>query len=207
VASETDAARDRVVAARAAFGDELETLQASVRTAVDVPAKIRRNPVRTAAIAGGTGFVLLKGPQRLFRAGKRAVFGAPEPLPASLLPEQVEKAIRAMGSDGAKVRGALERDFAAYAKQAQRERTRLRTVLLLAVVRPLLTGAARAGVKRLFSTDDAAFQARLAQIRERSGRLAGSATSVDAARAEVDAAAADLDKAVDDLEDAAKSLG
>ena len=83
VATETDAARDRVLAARAALGDELEVLEASARAAVDVPAKIRRSPGKAAAIAGGTAFVVLGGPKRVFRAGKRAVFGAPAPLPKS----------------------------------------------------------------------------------------------------------------------------
>ena len=63
VATETDAARDRVLAARAALGDELETLEASARAAVDVPAKIRRSPGKAAAIAGGDG---------LRRAGRAA---------------------------------------------------------------------------------------------------------------------------------------
>src|SRR5262249_47976917 len=142
VATEADAARDRVLAARAALGEELETLEASVRTAVDVPAKIRKNPVRVAAAAGGIGFLAAGGPRRVIRAARNRVFGPPDPLPESLLPDQVEKAVRALGDDGAKVRGALERDFAAYAKQAQRDRNQLRTLLLLTVARPILSGAA-----------------------------------------------------------------
>lgn len=173
MATEADAARDRVLAARAALGDELETLEASARAAVDVPAKIRRNPVRTAAVAGGVGFLALRGPQRLFRAGRHAVFGKPEPLPESLLPDQVEKAVRALGDDGAKVRGALERDFATYAAQAQRDRARLRTLLLLTVARPLLAAATKSAISWLFRTDDEGFQERLAQIRDRAARRRG----------------------------------
>ena len=82
--------------------------------------------------------------KRVYRRGKRAVFGAPAPLPASLLPDEVEKALRELGDDGTKVRGTLERDFAAYAKQAQRDRASVRTLLLLTVARPLLTGATNA---------------------------------------------------------------
>ena len=170
MATETDAARDRVLAARAALGEELEVLEASARAAVDVPAKIRRSPGRAAAVAGGTAFVVLGGPKRVFRAGKRAVFGAPDPLPKSLLPDEIEKAVRQLGDDGAKVRGTLERDFAAYAKQAQRDRTRVRTLLLLTVARPLLSGATNAVTKWLFRTDDEGFQARLQQIRDRAAR-------------------------------------
>ena len=108
VAAETDAARDRVLAARAALGGELETLEASARAAVDVPAKIRREPLKAAAIAGGAGFLVLGGPRRLFRRAKRAVTGPPEPFPESMLPEQVEKTLRQLGDDGAAVRGALD---------------------------------------------------------------------------------------------------
>ena len=173
MATETDAARDRVVAARAALGEELEVLEASARTAVDVPAKIRRNPVPFAAAAGGVAFVAVGGPRRVFRGVKHRIFGAPEPLPESLLPDQVEKALRELGDDGRKVRGALERDFAAYAKQAQRDRARLRTLLLLTVARPILNGAAKAAVRSLFGTDDEGFQARLQQVRERAQRTRG----------------------------------
>jgi hypothetical protein len=173
VASETDAARDRVLAARAALGQELEVLEASARAAVDVPAKIRRNPVQTAALVGGTGFLVLGGPRRLFRAARRAVKGEPDPLPKSMLPEEVEKSLRKLGDDGAKVRGVLERDFAAYAAQAQKERARLRTLLLLTVARPFLAGATKQAVGWLFRTDDEGFQARLAQIRARAAAQRG----------------------------------
>ncbi len=39
------------------------------------------------------------------------------PLPESMLPEEVERAVRALGSDGDRVRGALERSFAGYLDQ------------------------------------------------------------------------------------------
>lgn len=170
MATETDAARDRVLAARAALGDELETLEASARAAADVPAKIRRSPGKAAAIAGGTAFVVLGGPRRVFRAGRRAVTGAPAPMPRAMLPDEVEKTLRYLGEDGDKVRGVLERDFAAYAKQAQRDRAGVRTLLLLTVARPLLSAATKSAAGWLFRTDDEGFQARLAQIRERTRR-------------------------------------
>jgi hypothetical protein len=181
VATETDAARDRVLAARAALGEELEVLEASARAAADVPAKIRRSPGKAAAIAGGTAFVVLGGPKRVFRRGKRAVFGAPEPLPDSLLPDELEKTLRKLGNDGAKVRGALERDFATYAKQAQRDRNGLRTLLLLTVARPLLSSGTKAISSWLFRTDDEGFQARLKEIRERATKVSkdDAAPSVD----------------------------
>ena len=170
MATETDAARDRVLEARASLGEELEVLEASARAAVDIPSKIKRNPAKTAAVAGGAAFLVLGGPKRVFRAGRRAVTGEPEPLPKSMLPKEIDKALRALGDDGTKVRGALERDFAAYAKQRQKDRSGLRTLIILSVARPLLSGAAKAAASRLFSTDDEGFQTRLAQIRERASR-------------------------------------
>ena len=170
MATETDAARDRVLAARAALGGELETLEASIRVAVDVPAKIRRSPAKAAAVAGGAAFVVLGGPKRVFRAGRRAVTGQPAPLPDSMLPDEIERTLRALGEDGDKVRGALERDFAAYAKQASRDRAGVRTLLVLGVARPMLTAGSKAAGKWLFRTDDESFQARLTQVRERMKR-------------------------------------
>ena len=38
------------------------------RAAADIPAKVRRNPLKTAGAAGGAAFVLLGGPQRLLDA-------------------------------------------------------------------------------------------------------------------------------------------
>jgi hypothetical protein len=137
---------------------------------VDVPAKIRRSPAKAAAAVGGAAFLVVGGPRRVFRAGKRAVVGAPPPLPASMLPEEIEKTLRGLGDDGKAVRGVLERDFAAYAKKANRDRTQLRNLLLLTVGRPLLSGATKAAATWLFRTDDEGFQARLAQIRERTRR-------------------------------------
>ena len=134
MATETDAARDRVLAARAALGDELDALEASVRAAIDIPGKIRRSPAKAAAVAGSAGFLILGGPQRLVRAANRAVRGPTAPLPKRMLPDEIEKTLRKLGDDGDKVRGALERDFATYAKQASKERL---------VLGPLLTTAAK----------------------------------------------------------------
>jgi hypothetical protein len=167
VATETDAARDRVLAARASLDEELEVLEASARAAVDIPGKIRRNPVRAAAVAGGTGFLVVGGPRRVFRAAKRAVRGPEPELPDALLPDEIEKSLRKLGSDGDKVRGTLERDFAAYAAKAQKERTRWRTLLIFAVARPLVLRGSRAAADWVFRADETGFQARLAQIRRR----------------------------------------
>jgi hypothetical protein len=208
VATEADAARDRVLAARASLGEELEALEASARAAIDIPAKVKRSPAKAAAVVGGAAFLALGGPKRVFRAGKRAVTGEPEPLPPSMLPKEIDKALRALGDDGKKVRGALERDFAAYAKQRQKDRSGLRTLIVLSVARPLLSGAAKFAAGRLFSTDDEGFQARLAQVRERGKRrLEGDASATGAAAAGADERGGGtvMDRAKD--VDAAKNAG
>lgn len=114
MAARTDAARAEVVAAREGFAAEYEQLGPATRTAFDVPAKIRKAPVQSAALAGGAAFLLLGGPKRAFGRLNRFVRGEPTPLPDSMLPEEVERAVRALGSDGDQVRGALERSFAEY---------------------------------------------------------------------------------------------
>jgi hypothetical protein len=167
VATETDAARDRVLAARAALGDELDALEASARAAIDVPAKIRRSPAKAAAVAGSVGFLVLGGPKRLFRAADRAVRGPTAPLPKRMLPDEIEKTLRQLGDDGDKVRGALERDFAAYSKQASKERLGLTALLTTAVAKPLLSRAVKAAGEWFLRTDDEGFAGRLAEVRER----------------------------------------
>jgi hypothetical protein len=165
VATETDAARDRVLAARAALGEELEALEASARAAVDIPAKVRRSPAKAAAIAGSAGFVVLGGPKRLFGAARRKVFGPTADLPKQMLPKEIEKTLRKLGDDGDKVRGAIERDFAAYAREAEKDRGI--GTLATAAARPLLLRGAKAAAEWLFRSDEAGFQARLAEVRER----------------------------------------
>jgi len=186
VATETDAARDRVLAARADLAEELQVLEASAKAAVDIPAKIRRSPAKAAAVAGGVGFLAVGGPRRVFRAAKRAVRGPETPLPTSMLPDEIERSLRAMGTDGDRVRGSLERDFAAYAAKAQRERNQFRTLLVVSVLRPFLLRGTKAAMEALFSADPAGFQKRLDEIRARTGR-------VDAAAADASTGAGGAD--------------
>ena len=170
MATEQDAARDRVLAARADFAEQVDLLEASARAAVDIPAKVRRSPAKAVAVAGGIGFLALKGPQRLAGAAKRAVRGKPEPMPERMLPDEIEKTLRALGSDGAKVRGALERDFADYAKRSHQQRQGVQTLLMLAVIRPILLQGSKAVARNLFAADQESFAQRLAQVRERATR-------------------------------------
>jgi hypothetical protein len=168
VAEGTDAARERVLAARAQLGDELVVLEASARAAVDIPAKIKRSPAKAAAVAGGAGFLVVGGPRRVFNGVKRAVKGPSKPLPKAMLPDEIEKTLRKLGTDGDAVRGALERDFADYAKQAAKDRGRgLKTILLLSVARPALTQGSKTMARWLFSSDEVGFGERLEQVRNR----------------------------------------
>ena len=98
------ATRPEVLAARAAarasrtdMEDELDRLEAAARAAIDVRAKVKRNPARVAGAAAGVGFLAVGGPRKLFRGAKRAVFGKPDPLPDAMLPEEIEKALKALG--------------------------------------------------------------------------------------------------------------
>ena len=170
MATETDAARDRVIAARADLETELIGLEASVRDAVDIPAKIKRSPAKAAAVVGGAGFVALKGPQRVFRVAKRAVTGAPKPLPDAMLPEEIEKTLRKLGDDGDKVRGAIERDFASYVGKKTRERRDARNLFLIGIARPFLLRGVKAGVDWLTGTDEASVSERIALVRARAER-------------------------------------
>jgi hypothetical protein len=162
VATEQDAARDRVLAAREDLAEQLVVL--------DIPAGIRRSPGKAAALAGGLGFLALKGPQRLFGAGRRAVRGEPAPMPDGLLPKDVEKTLRSLGPDGRKVRAVLERDFAAYAKQAQKSRRAMGVGLLLTALRPLLVRGSKVAADALLTPDGPGFAEQLARIRGRTER-------------------------------------
>ena len=167
MATEQDAARDRVLAARAEFQAQVEQLGASGRAAVDIPARVRESPAKAAAIVGTVGFLALKGPQRIFGAVRRAIWGEPAPMPKRMLPPEVEKTLRKLGDDGEKVGAALERDFADYAKKAHKEREGLKGIVLLTVVRPLLGRAAKSIGDALFSPDSDGVAARLKEVRER----------------------------------------
>lgn len=134
------AAREALLASRASLDEEIVRLEASARAAVDIPAKIRRSPVKAAGLAAGAGFIVVGGPKRVLRRVKRAIRGPEEPLPASMLPGEIDKVLRSLGSDGEKVRGTIEREFADYLESKAPER---RTRDVTAVLLSLLVGAGR----------------------------------------------------------------
>ena len=168
MAAEADAARERVLAARAELATEVERLQASARSAVDIPSKLKRNPARAAAVIGGVGFVALGGPRRLFRRAKSAIVGPDQPLPESMLPEEVEKTLKRLGTDGERVRGTLERDFADYLKVSQKRRgPALRQTLYYAVTLPLIRRSGKLAVDWLMQPDQRDLPAQIDALRAR----------------------------------------
>ncbi len=166
------AARATVLAARGVVEEELVRLEASARAAVDIPAKVKRNPVRAAGVAAGVGFLLVGGPGKVFRRAKRAVFGPPEPLPPSMLPEEIDTALRKLGGDGERVRGLLEREFANYLEDTaprrnQRDFKAAIALMVLPIVRPLTLRLGRQLVEQIFAPGAPGFEEQLAKIRAR----------------------------------------
>jgi hypothetical protein len=172
VGTRTDAALAQVVAARADLCDQVDRLEAAGRAAVDVPAKVRSNPAKAAGIAAGGAFLAVGGPKRLFRRARRAITGKEEELPSELLPKDVEKALRKIGTDGSKVRGTLERDFAKYLDERSKERkkegvTAAITAVALSALRPIAIRSGRQIAERMLDPNGPAFSEQLDKIRAR----------------------------------------
>ena len=168
----TDAALAQVVAARADLGEQVDRLEAAGRAAVDVPAKVRANPAKAAGIAAGGAFLAVGGPKRLFRRARRAITGKEEELPSELLPKDVEKALRKIGTDGSKVRGTLERDFAKYLDERAKDRkkegiTAALTAVALSALRPIAIKTGRQVAERMLDPNGPAFAEQLEKIRAR----------------------------------------
>jgi hypothetical protein len=168
----TDAARAEVLAAREGLGEELVRLEAAGRAAVDIPARLRREPAKVLGAAGGAAFLLLGGPKRAFDGVRRAIFGPGADLPKSMLPPEVEKTLKKLGPDGEKVRGTLEREFADYLeeKAPQRKQRDLGAVaagLLGGALRPVTERAGRQLIQRLLEPDGAIFGDALRRARDR----------------------------------------
>jgi hypothetical protein len=116
---EVAAAVSELEAARAGLSDSLDELSDATHSALDVPAKVRRNPVKTAALVGGTGFLLAGGPRRVARFVVRRVLPQPRPDPhAGILPPEIERVLKDSGvAKDPEVRRALDKDFADYLRQ------------------------------------------------------------------------------------------
>ena len=175
--AEVLAARAEVVAARQGLEDEVVRLEAAGRAAVDIPARLRREPAKVAGAAAGAAFLLLGGPKRAFKGVRRAIFGPEADLPKSMLPGEVEKTLKKLGPDGEKVRGTLEREFAKYLEKTAPERRdrdlgAVAAGILAGLMKPAATRAGRELAERLFDPDAPSFSEGLQRARERMDRSA-----------------------------------
>ena len=176
----TDAARAEVLARRGELVDEVDRLEASARSAADIPGKVRRNPVKTVGAAGGAVFLALGGPQRVFRRARRLVLGPKADLPKTMLPKEVDRTLRRLGDDGDRVRATVEKEFAKWL----RERAKVGTAgdskaaaagILALALRPAASQIGKQLAKQVASPDREGFDKALAAIRARSGRGAAAA--------------------------------
>ena len=172
----TDAARAEVLARRGEFVGETERLEASARAAADIPAKIRRNPVKTIGAAGGAAFFLLGGPQRLYKRARRAVLGPKADLPKSMLPKEVDRVLRQMGDNGDKVRVQVEREFAKWLRERAKVGTesdaKAAAVAMLALaLKPVASQIGKQLARQLADPDPASFNAALEKVRRRNASV------------------------------------
>jgi hypothetical protein len=172
VGARTDAARAEVLAARAGLEDAVVELEAAARAAVDVPARLRRDPMKVGGAAAGAAFLLLGGPGKVLGGLRRAVFGPTAGMPKSMLPGEIDRALRKLGPDGDRVRGTVEREFARYLdeKAPVRREQDLRGALAGAVVSLLGPASKRLGkqlAERALDPDVASFAAGLRAAKAR----------------------------------------
>ena len=160
-------------AAHANMGESLDELTNATRSALDVPATIKRNPVKTAALVGGTGFLLAGGPRRVVRFIGRRILPQPRPDPyAGILPGEIEKVLKDSGvAKDPEVRRALNHDFADYLKQKGKYGQPPNAAASFwrtfdRVAGPLGTAGARLMVMRLMEAEQSRAIVR-AEIRER----------------------------------------
>jgi hypothetical protein len=166
------AARREVAEARADVAEQILRMEGSVRAAVDIPARIRRQPAKVAGLAAGIAFLGLGGPRRVLRGFRRAVLGPSADLPKSMLPGEVDRELRKLGSDGDRVRATLEREFTSYLDERsslRRERDLTGTVASLAgnLLRPASVQAGKRLAERLLDPDGATISEGIQRARRR----------------------------------------
>ena len=168
----TDAARAEVLAAREGLDEEFVRLEAAGRAAVDIPARLRREPAKVLGTAGGAAFLLLGGPKRLFKGVQRAVLGEKADMPKSMLPPEIEKQLKKLGPDGEKVRGTIEREFANYLdetapKRKERDLGGTAAAMLGGVLLPVTKRLGRELAERALDPDGFTFAEGMRRARAR----------------------------------------
>jgi hypothetical protein len=184
MAQTTAEARQELTDARRAVETELDDLGSAARAAVDIPAKIRRNPVRTVGLAGGATFLFLGGPKRAAKAVEARFFPKRAEQRDRALPKNVQATLtRLEPAEREKVEAHLERDFAAYLnKEHPKEPANARQSLwktydmLLGVVG---LAAAREMAKKLFEIPK---EVKVEQIQEEGQAVAEAQAKVTTAK-------------------------
>jgi hypothetical protein len=123
MAQSSEEARQEVIHARRALAAEVDDLGTATRAALDIPAKVRRNPLRTAGIAGGAAFLAVGGPKRVLKAVERRVAPTRRQRLESILPKDIARTVDRIGGNAEAVRGQLERDFRDYLDRRHPEDT------------------------------------------------------------------------------------
>ena len=148
-----------LIAPRRPFASEMDGLTTSTKASLDIPAKIRRGPLKAAALAGGAGFLILGGPKKVLKGVGRALPRRKRDPYTGLLPDEVEKVLRDTGiASDPRVREALSHDFAEYLRRKGRtdHQPNARASLWRTydvVVGPLGTVGARMLLERLMAAD------------------------------------------------------
>ena len=115
--------------------DELTVLEASARAAVDIPAKIRRSPAQGGRRRRRRRVPRAQGPAAALRRRPSArSAGRRSRCPSRCCPTRSRRPCARSASDGDKVRGALERDFAGLRQASPPRPTRASARTLVAPV-------------------------------------------------------------------------
>jgi len=146
-------------AARRGAEGALDEMTDATKRALDLPAKVRRNPLKSAALVGGTGFLLAGGPRRVLRFAVGRVRPESRDRYAGLLPEEIEKVLKDSGlARDPEIRRALDEDFADYLRKKGRFGPEPTPTTVLwrtfdQLAGPLGTAGARVLVQRLMSAE------------------------------------------------------